>query len=286
MYYDKKNALKSTVYNKDLLKFAVENGVKVPQAHKEIFMNTKHSEYFYQQLYIDQKGKDEFDLSQKPNNSMCRDCHEFFLGEGKLIDKSEDLKLGNELETVFQKFLESTLNGKLRSSGSHIKIKCQRADTTNKHMPDLKLTREGESEPFSYLEFKCIFRPYLKIKDFVHEEYNCYSHSLTLDIGSENKKLKLLEQRKLVEENGLNKTDYVYWYDTPCLKGVFYMNARGVYHRMDHNPIFYKRVGSQGDYNEKGYKIGSDKKIYLPLSKMGDFRFLLNKYYLMATNKS
>ncbi|EDX56190.1 hypothetical protein BCW_0927 [Bacillus cereus W] len=274
-------ALKSIEYYIEFLQKIQKDNLKVPASHDSIFKFDNNSKSYYQKLYLQQQNKKDKDIARRSNNPFCNECSNFFLEERKKIDKRKDLVLGNKLEYHFQSFIEEKLNTALAASGKNISIKCVRADEENMHMPDFKIVRVHDDKTLAFFEFKCIFRPFINISSFVHEDFKCYSHSLTLDKGSKNIKQKLQNQRDLVQKLDINNVDYVYWYDIPCIKGIFSLSAKKVYDLMDNQKV-YTRQSSRGDYNKKGIKIGSDDKIYLPLVNMDDFRNLLNKYYALA----
>ena len=106
----------------------------------------------------------------------------------------------------------------------------------------------------------------------VNQQYQCYSHSLTLDISNGK---KLDDQRLLVKELGLENTVYVYWYDLPCVKGIFWMLASDTYKEVDSQTVYDRRL-ADGDFFPGGMKRAATKKIYLPLTKMNDLESLVD----------
>jgi len=249
--------------------------INVPAAHKTLFKAGVYTEECLKRYYYDQLSKKHGEsLAPCANDDVCKYCKEFHVKTLKEIDKSSDIELGNNLEKCFRDYFEQKLN----SQG--IGIRCLRADNDNLHMPDFKIVRVSDQKEIAFFEFKVILRPFIYISK-VNSNYLCYSHSLTLDLSNGK---KLHKQRKLVEDNiGTSNTVYVYWYDLPCVKGVFWMRSERVYQIMDEQ-IEYDRKHVAGDYNNKGKKVGSTKKLYLPLLEMHDFKDLLNYYYKLAKN--
>ncbi|MEB9909172.1 hypothetical protein P4K91_28265 [Bacillus anthracis] len=283
-FMQKNDIVVETKLYKRLIEFAQEVTTNVPAAHPDSFIITDKTIKNYQNLYTNQRGNVN-QLKSKPGGVLCSKCDSFYMSVGKKIDKNGDLGLGSELEKCFQKYVQTTLNDILAFNESSVRVRCERADKTNLHMPDFKLVREGDEVDLAYFEFKCIFRPFIKIANRVNVNYRCYSNSLTLDIGSKREKQKLKEQRELVEGDlKAYKVDYVYWYDIPCIKGVFYMSADRVYHHMDTQQV-YVRKEAKGDFNKKGNKVGSDEKIYLPLTEMSNIKNLIDKYLDLALYK-
>lgn len=244
-------------------------GLTVPAMHDSLFTILDRSSRAYDWCYVKQRGNAK--ALPRPGTNTCKACEKFHLGNQKPIDKDPDVELGHEVESIFQ----GHVNGLLASSG----LTCRRADTQNLHMPDFGVGREGEPFCF-YFEFKTIFRPFLKISTMVNQDFECYANSLTLDV-SNGKKLE--EQRKLVEnEIGVEKVAYVYWYDLPCVKGIFWMPANEVYAIADAQDT-YDRKNVSGDFSASGQKRGATRKVYLPLLFMGDFQELVNRLHCDAS---
>ncbi len=130
-------------------------------------------------------------------------------------------------------------------------------------MPDFKISSNGKD--VLYFEFKVIFRPFITISRKVNSSFECYSHSLTLDAGE-----KLKKQKEEVTKVGTDKVFYVYWYDLPCVKGVFWTTATKVYAFWDDQTEYSRKI-VRGDFSSWGNKVGTTSKIYLPLCSMDDF---------------
>lgn len=236
---------------------------KIPAKHDRLLCNLPETPKYYRNLYLEQiePFKLEIPATGRPHDETCTYCTSFHLENLKKIDKNLDISTGKELEDKFETFIQKALNSEC--PGATIK----RADTENLHNPDFLI--EIADTPIIWIEFKVIFRPFLKISEKVNKDYQCYSHSLTLDISNGK---KLDHQRALVEsENiGINNCIYVYWYDLPCVKGIFWMASKRVYEHQD-NQTAYERKIVQGDKNAQGKIRAAVKKIYLPLHEMNDF---------------
>ncbi len=235
----------------------------VPAKHPRLFCNLPENTTFYKELYLDQIEAFQLGLPAKkrPNNEVCRACTSFHLSNLKNIDKNSDIGVGKKLEDSFQAFFQELLNEEIPGA------KIERADSENLHNPDFSVTLNGIQ--LMWIEFKVIFRPFLKIADMVEPSYECYSHSLTLDISNGK---KLDKQRELVSSKEIGEKNclYVYWYDLPCVKGIFWMPSSRVYQHQDRQQ-HYKRKVVDGDKNEHGQIKAAVNKIYLPLHEMNDF---------------
>lgn len=233
----------------------------IPAKHNRLLCDLPDSPKYYRELYLEQV--ESFNLGipvmERPLDENCNYCSKFHLENLKEINKDPDISIGNDFEKNFQNFFQEILSSEC--PGATIK----RADSNDLHCPDFLIELSGK--PVIWIEFKVIFRPYLKISEKVNPNYQCYSHSLTLDIGK-----KLDNQRALVasEDIGIDNCIYVYWYDLPCIKGIFWMDAKRIYEHQD-NQNFYERKIVPGDKNAQGGVRAAVKKIYLPLHEMNDF---------------
>lgn len=271
-----KDALEALRIYKVLADRAQALSIQVPAAHGTLFRLGRPSIDYYQELYVDQ-ARSSTPAQRRPGGELCEYCERFHLGTRKAIDKDKDIVLGNSLEKCFQEFLNEQLN-----SGGERYI-CERADVKDYHMPDFRVVRIRDGAALFYFEFKVIFRPFLKIAQFVNSSYECYSHSLTLDLSNGQ---KLQEQRNRVEQEiGVEKVAYVYWYDLPCVKGVFWMPARQVYDLMDEQDA-YDRQKAAGDYDAYGRKRGATRKLYLPLLDMSDLPSMIDHILQQGARES
>ncbi|MBC7417548.1 MAG: hypothetical protein H7325_05285 [Pedobacter sp.] len=242
----------------------------VASAHNTLFKPTRETWLNFKRLHLDQIDtyKQGEQVARRPGDDTCKYCEKFHLSNLKTIDKNKDISLGKQLEDCFSDFFNQELKHR------EINLTCIRADGFDQqqpdymHMPDFKII-DSKGDAVFYFEFKAIFRPYLKISEKVRADYECYSHSQTLDI-SNGKKLE--NQRNLVEKIGVKKVVYVYWYDIPCVKGIFWLSAQRVYELWDNGDTpRYKRKTVAGDLNDAGYLRAAVNKIYLPLPEMANF---------------
>ena len=67
---------------------------------------------------------------------------------------------------------------------------------------------------------------------------------------------------------------YIWWFDAPHLKGIFFMNADDVYEYWDQVGTLHKREAREGDQIAKQIK----GKIYPPLLKMDSISSLLQNF--------
>jgi hypothetical protein len=221
---------------------------EVPASHKTLFIPTQETKKYFKELYLDQINGTSV-AKKRPGDETCGYCEKFHINNLKNIDKDADISIGKDLENCFKLFLEEMLNGK------NIYISIQRADSENLHMPDFKVVRTSDGKILAYFEFKAIYRPFIKISDKVDSTYECYSHSLTLDLSNGK---KLMEQRKLVEDKiGTDNVYYVYWYDLPCIKGIFWISSKRVYEHMDKQVPYERRI-VEGDFSQNGKKKRSN----------------------------
>ncbi|WP_152594771.1 hypothetical protein [Massilia sp. BSC265] len=238
----------------------------VPAKHSRLFRKAPETEGFYKTLYLDQIEVFNlgFAAKRRPGGKICRTCANFHLSTSKNIDKDEDVKVGKKLEDSFEEFFQFVLDKEC--AGATI----ERADLENMHNPDFLIKYNKKS--IMWMELKVIFRPFINISKKADRSYECYSHSLTLDHGK-----KLNKQKELVASNniGENNCIYVYWYDLPCIKGIFWMPSTQVY-RHQKSQVDYQRKIVDGDRNKQGGVRGAVNKIYLPLHEMNDFYSILS----------
>ncbi len=126
----------------------------------------------------------------------------------------------------------------------------------------------GEKNIKAYYELKYIEAPFINANHLIKNTYPYnatrydYECSLTLDTGK-----KLFRQREKIETD-LKDEDipcyYIWWFDAPHLKGIFFMDAKDVFNYWDNVGTLHereKRKGDELDHQETG-------KIYPPLLKM------------------
>lgn len=236
----------------------------VRQPHNTQFNPDQKSALYYKNLYIDQVGiTDNNELRTPPNDDTCKNCKSHFLGNRPTIDHQNDLRIGQYLEQHFMQFM----NEQFHFRGWP--FVCKRADTERLNMPDFKITDTETENDVLYFEFKCIFKPFIMVGTKI-DNAHCYSHSMTLDCDN-----KLNRQEQLVNRSSIkNKTVYIYWYDIPCVKGVFWQFCEFVFNYRDRAET-YTRVRQNGDFRG-GRQVGHVDKIYLPLHQMKHFQELFS----------
>ncbi|MGV3529136.1 MAG: hypothetical protein ACO1OO_09590 [Flavisolibacter sp.] len=135
---------------------------------------------------------------------------------------------------------------------------------------------EGKEKPKAFYELKYIEAPFLSADKLIKEPYPYkisrydYEASLTLDTGE-----KLATQRKKIEEDILTENIpafYVWWFDAPHLKGIFFMEASEVFSFWDEVGNLHERKQREGDLLTKQEK----GKIYPPLLKMKSLSDFIN----------
>ncbi len=172
----------------------------------------------------------------------------FYFQKRNEMIKGLDIQQGQWFEKAFRDFLSS------------------KGIQTNKKgfpYPDIEVVKNGK--PLAYFELKYIRAPFIYANSIVDKNRWDYECSLTLDVGD-----KLENQRKKIETDILpNKIPvfYVWWYDAPHIKGIFYMSAERVFEYWDKSGTSHARKEREGDKIDKQEK----GKIYPPLLEMGSF---------------
>ncbi|MBO1923779.1 hypothetical protein [Thiomicrorhabdus sp. 6S3-12] len=251
---------------KSLVSTSSLTNLKQSQSHHfSIFSPSSESNELYQDYLSFEKKNSSEGYPPRKNDATCKKCTK--LTSAKSLQKnseskSSDIKQAELFEKLLGEFIVFRLNKNLKESDS--KYTYQRADSELKRMPDIKIQFGGED--ILYLEVKAILKPFVKVSELVNREYRCYSHSATLDVGD-----KLKNQLNEIDRKGiLQKTIYVYWYDIPCIKGVFWEFSSNVKDRYLEQESTYKRLSAPSDFdNDK--KVGNDNKMYLNLFEMNDF---------------
>jgi hypothetical protein len=227
--------------------------------HRNQFDHSRESALYYKDLYIDQSGVlDNNYLKNPPDDNTCAECKGHYLGSRPVINHNNDLRIGSLLEDHFMSFMNDKFHR------NNIPLRCQRADLYKLNMPDFKIVNTEKNIDVLYFEFKCIFKPFIWVGRKI-DGAHCYSHSMTLDCD-----IKLEKQKQLVMEQNISlKTIYIYWYDIPCVKGVFWQFGDFVYdYKM--RAESYTRKKKTGDFRG-GKQVGHIDKIYLPLTQMKHF---------------
>jgi len=205
----------------------------------------------YKEMYFNLKGvsKAPRPLELKEKVPRLKEVYakaaRFFAIQRTEMIKGFDIQHGHWFEEAFRNFLKS------------------KGIETNKKgypFPDIEVIKDGK--PVAYFELKYIRAPFIYANKFVDPNRWDYECSLTLDVGE-----KLLKQREKVENDLLpNHTPvfYVWWYDAPHVKGIFFMPAKEIYQHWDKCGTSHKRKDREGDKETKQEK----GKIYPELLKM------------------
>ena len=180
-----------------------------------------------------------------------------FLAKRNNMTKGLDVQLGQWYEKAFRMFLAT---------------KGIAAQKKGFPFPDFQV---GVEKVKAYYELKYIEAPFINANHVVKNTYPYttsrydYECSLTLDTGK-----KLLNQREKIEldlSNGETPCFYIWWFDAPHLKGIFYMNSKEVFDYWDNVDTLHIREARKGDeldHQERG-------KIYPPLLKMNSLSSLI-----------
>ena len=162
--------------------------------------------------------------------------------------KGFDIQYGHWFEKAFRDFLLS-----------------KGIETAKKGFPFPDIVITKNDKPVAYFELKYIRAPFIYANKFVGENRWDYECSLTLDVGD-----KLLKQREKIESELLPNNlpvFYVWWYDAPHIKGIFFMEAKDLFIYWDEEGTSHSRKEREGDLDSKQEK----GKIYPPLLKMDNF---------------
>jgi hypothetical protein len=181
----------------------------------------------------------------------------FYANKRNEMIKGFDIQFGHWFEKAFMDFLLS-----------------KGIQTIKKGFPYPDIAVIKNNEPVAYFELKYIRAPFIYANKFVGENRWDYECSLTLDVGE-----KLSKQREKIKSEILPKripVFYVWWYDAPHIKGIFFMSAEDVFSYWDRGGTSHNRKEREGDFETKQEK----GKIYPPLLKMkslSEFLNILNK---------
>jgi len=173
--------------------------------------------------------------------------------------KGFDIQKGQWFEKAFQMFL-----------------KAKGITVVKKGFPFPDYEVQGPEKPIAYYELKYIESPFLSANSQIKNPFPYkisrwdYEASLTLDTGE-----KLSSQRKKIEIDILPldiPVYYVWWFDSPHLKGIFFMNAVDIFAYWDVVGTSHERKEREGDLIDKQEK----GKIYPPLLKMDSLSEFIN----------
>ncbi len=185
--------------------------------------------------------------------SICSNCARFHTGKRNEMIKGFDIQHGHWFEKAFREFLSK-----------------KGVETIKKGYPFPDIAVIKDNNEVAYFELKYIRAPFVYANTTVDKNRWCYDCSLTLDVGK-----KLAKQRKKIEEELLSKNIpvfYVWWYDAPCVKGIFFMDAKDIFDYWDKIGTSHTRKEREGDKESKQEK----GKIYPELLKMDGLNNFIN----------
>jgi hypothetical protein len=212
------------------------------------------NEHCYEEMYLKNRGNliplkpAYFKMIISGLSEVYSKMAKFYIAKRNEMIKQFDIQQGHWFEEAFRNFLES------------------KGFETNKKgfpFPDIEVLKNKKI--IAYFELKYIRAPFIYANGIIDKNRWDYECSLTLDVGE-----KLKKQREKIEEELLPAkipTFYVWWYDAPHIKGIFYMPAKKVFDYWDKIGTSYSRKEREGDKIEKQ----EHGKIYPPLLEMGSF---------------
>lgn len=217
----------------------------------EMYLNNKANEEPLKPILLKEKVDGLTEVYKKAGGH-------FWNARNKMI-KGLDIQKGQWFEKAFQMFLKEK-NITVVKKGFPF--------------PDYEVQENGE--PKAYYELKYIESPFLSANSQIKNPFPYkisrwdYEASLTLDTGE-----KLMTQRNKIEQDIISKGQpvfYLWWFDSPHLKGLFYMHAQDVFKYWDNVGNLHERKEREGDLIDKQEK----GKIYPPLLKMNSISEFLN----------
>lgn len=191
--------------------------------------------------------------------TTCKACWRFYLSQRNNSIKGLDIQLGKRFQSKILSFL------------NEIGINCQRGDDRKKVFPD-NVVLDAKDNVIAYLEIKYQSAPWLMaFKDKVGGK-ECYESSPALDVK------KLSQQWKLIEDGIIKQPIYyVYWFDIPCVKGIFFIDIMDVYKEYMNNPDIFERKARLGDYSKSDELVKAGlSKIHISIYRMRQFSELID----------
>lgn len=251
---------------KELVEFCNNNKDKIETKFDRKIEFTDFNETCFQEMYLNIKNEAN-PLAPKILKDRVKgltECYRFvipmYMKKRNESIKGLDIQLGQWYEKAFQMFLAS-----------------KGVNVQKKGFPFPDFIVGSEENPKAYFEFKFIEAPFISANNLVKNTYPYettrfdYECSLTLDTGK-----KLKSQRDKIETDLDPKgipTYYIWWFDAPHLKGVFYMKSTEVFDFWDNVGTLFEREEREGDKIAEQIK----GKIYPPLLKMESLSSLIKK---------
>jgi len=251
---------------KELVEFCNNNKDKIESKFDREVKFSKFNERCFEEMYQNIRNENNPIAPKilKERVEGLTECYKKmgfrFLRKRNQMIKGLDIQLGQWYEKAFRLFLED--KGVIINKKGH-------------PFPDFEIHNK-DSQPIFYYEMKYIKAPFIyantKVKNTYPYESSRYDYecSLTLDTG------KKLNSQRIKYESDIKPLGipfyYVWWFDAPHLKGIFYMNADNVYDYWDNVGTLHTRELREGDKISNQIK----EKIYPPLLKMNSLSSLIS----------
>ena len=250
----------------ELVEFCNLNKEKIETKFDRKVEFSQFNESCFHEMYLNIKSEDKPIAPKilKDRVKGLAECYRFvipkYLNKRNQYIKGLDIQLGQWYEKAFQLFLQA-----------------KGITATKKGFPYPDFAVGDETKPIAYYELKYIEAPFISANNLIKNTYPYestrfdYECSLTLDTGN-----KLKNQRKKIETDLIPQnipTYFVWWFDAPHLKGIFYMEASEVFDFWDNVGNLHEREEREGDIIAEQVK----GKIYPPLLKMGSISSLIEK---------
>lgn len=181
---------------------------------------------------------------------ICKKCGKFFIPQRNKSIPKYDVILGEQYEELLMEYLSEKLNTKIA-----------RGDLQNRSYPDCAVYDSNENV-VAYFEVKFHGAPFINALQLTGRY--CYEGSATLDYKKIEKQLDIIDNQIDVP------VYYLHWIEYPCLKGVFYENAKQVKEYIKQQHVEFERKKREGD-ELKSKKSRYYLKMYSPLLYMGSF---------------
>ncbi len=252
---------------KELVEFCNNNKAQIETKFDRTVIFNEFNEKCFQEMYLNIRNEPNPIAPKilKERVKGLTECYRFvipgFLKKRNQFIKGLDIQLGQWYEKAFQLFLAN-----------------KGITVTKKGYPFPDFVVGLEDSPKAYYELKYIEAPFISANHLVKNTYPYnssrydYECSLTLDTGK-----KLLRQREKIEidlKDSKISCYYVWWFDSPHLKGIFYMDAKDVFEYWDNVGTLHEREERDGDEIAEQVK----GKIYPPLLKMESISSLLKLF--------
>lgn len=250
-------------YYLELLKFANQIATKLrKQLAGVVFKNflqppDKLNLECYKKMYVENIGKStvperkEIQKIISGLGNLCEECIPFFLEKRSELAKNEDIITGTRFEEPFREFLRSK------------EIDAFDAGKIDMRLPDIGI-KDTSNNVVALLEVKYHNAPFIKAREFVSSDTECYDGSLTIDVKKCKNQLKIANRLYPDAQKFI-----VHWVDFPCLKCILWDKLESV-----SRDVVYERIHRSGDY-EGGRKVGYTEKTYHFVRYLEDFDSLI-----------